>query len=453
MELRTSSYIIPVKLEKEKGKYLLIHGYTGAIDVVSEELLAKIESINLVNDLSEDTLQNLLKRGYITVKKQNEEIEYVSRIARALHKKMQLLYKNFTFVVTYNCNFRCPYCFENRRMKDDSSVLSFTRMMVDKAYSAMEEIEPRVELRDKTIALYGGEPLLPQNKNIVKYIIAKGAEKGYTFRVLTNGYNLNCFMDLLSPELIDEIQVTIDGTKEYHNKRRIHYEDNETFDKIISNVDQALKKGVNIIVRVNTDNKNVEDFVRLKAYFEDCGFFSYPTFKMYSALLWDSSSISEEEQHSLDFLSAKLYISKNEEMGIIKQCKDCGLYTRIYQALSENKPIPFRNVFCASQTGGYIFDPLGDIYPCWEIVGNNNYRIGNYRNEKIEWDNGKLDEWHNYDITVNSICKSCKYALFCGGGCVAHALFGRKEQCAYFTTMFKSVVNRAFEKMLNKSFN
>lgn len=69
MELRTSSYIIPVKLEKEKGKYLLIHGYTGAIDVVSEELLAKIESINLVNDLSEDTLQNLLKRGYITVKK------------------------------------------------------------------------------------------------------------------------------------------------------------------------------------------------------------------------------------------------------------------------------------------------------------------------------------------------------------------------------------------------
>ena len=37
MELRTSSYIIPVKLEKEKGKYLLIHGYTGAIDVVSEE--------------------------------------------------------------------------------------------------------------------------------------------------------------------------------------------------------------------------------------------------------------------------------------------------------------------------------------------------------------------------------------------------------------------------------
>lgn len=33
--LRTSSYMIPVKLEKEEGKYMLIHGYTGAIDIVS----------------------------------------------------------------------------------------------------------------------------------------------------------------------------------------------------------------------------------------------------------------------------------------------------------------------------------------------------------------------------------------------------------------------------------
>lgn len=28
-KLRVSSYMIPVKLEKEEGKYMLIHGYTG----------------------------------------------------------------------------------------------------------------------------------------------------------------------------------------------------------------------------------------------------------------------------------------------------------------------------------------------------------------------------------------------------------------------------------------
>lgn len=445
--LRTSSYMIPVELESEEGKYMLIHGYTGAIDVASAELVERIKSVSSTkNDLSEEIVQHLLKREYITTKSKEEEFEYVSRIAKALHKKMQLLYKNFTFIVTYNCNFRCPYCFENRTMKDDTSLFSFTKKMVDKAYLAMEEIEPREQLRNKIITLYGGEPLLAQNKNIVEYIVSEGRKRGYKFKALTNGYDMDCFMDLLSPEFIGEIQVTIDGTKECHNQRRIHYKEKETFDKIIANIKKALEKKIEIVVRVNTDNKNVEDFTCLRKYFNDCGFFSYPTFKMYSALLWNSSSISEEEQHSLDFLSSRLYISKHKEMGTISQCKDCGLSNRIYKALVENKPIPFRGVFCAAQAGGYAFDPLGNIYPCLEIVGNENYRIGNYRQDKIEWDADKLKEWQNYDITADSSCKNCRYALFCGGGCVAHAMFGRKEHCAYFKSMFDAVVNQAFLK-------
>lgn len=44
--LRMSSYTIPVKLEDEEGKYMLIHGYTGAIDIVSEELLDRVSSLS-----------------------------------------------------------------------------------------------------------------------------------------------------------------------------------------------------------------------------------------------------------------------------------------------------------------------------------------------------------------------------------------------------------------------
>lgn len=64
--LRASSYIIPVKLESEEGKYMLIHGYTGAMDIVSEDLLNSIMDINSVSDLSSETLQILKTRGYIT---------------------------------------------------------------------------------------------------------------------------------------------------------------------------------------------------------------------------------------------------------------------------------------------------------------------------------------------------------------------------------------------------
>lgn len=61
--LRTSSYIIPVKLESEEGKYMLIHGYTGAVDIVTEDLLEEIKNINSVSNLSSDTLQILKERG------------------------------------------------------------------------------------------------------------------------------------------------------------------------------------------------------------------------------------------------------------------------------------------------------------------------------------------------------------------------------------------------------
>lgn len=36
--LRISSYIIPVKLDCDHEKYFLIHGYTGAFDIVGTDI-------------------------------------------------------------------------------------------------------------------------------------------------------------------------------------------------------------------------------------------------------------------------------------------------------------------------------------------------------------------------------------------------------------------------------
>ena len=115
--MRTSSYIIPVKLESETNKYMLIHGYTGAADIVTENLVEKLMAFPTTNSFSDKILQNLIKRGYITTKSKEEEHDYVVRIAKALHKESNILSTSFTWVVSYNCNFRCPYCFENKKIK------------------------------------------------------------------------------------------------------------------------------------------------------------------------------------------------------------------------------------------------------------------------------------------------------------------------------------------------
>ena len=443
--LRLSSYMIPVKLEE--GKYILIHGYTGAIDVVTEDFLSQIKSISYKKDFSDSMLQTLLKRGYITTKTKEEEYAYVERMAKALHQKSNILRTNFTWLITYNCNFRCPYCYEEREKKDSKVQFVFTKEKVDEAYGAIELIQPCKELHKNMMTLYGGEPLLKENKEIVTYIVEKGKSLGYKFYAVTNGYDLDCYLELLSPDGISELQITVDGPKEMHDQRRIHYKYHDTFDKIIENIQLALDRNVKISVRMNTDNCNIENLAELKELFNQLGFFSYPNFNFYSAVLKDSKSITSTEYDKLDFLSAKSYIDKNKQYETLSLCQDYGTHDIIYKAILEKKAIKFRPIFCAAQAGGYVLDPLGGIYPCWEVVGKKESLIGKYSNNAINWNKDILDKWRGVNISKKDSCKHCQYAFFCGGGCPVHSITNKYKHCAFYQKIFEIAVTRAYARL------
>ena len=418
--LRMSSYTIPVKLENEDGKYMLIHGYTGAIDIVSEKLLDMIKN-PVAKDFKEDTLALLIRRGYLTNKQEEEEWEYVTRVAEALHKKEKILYKTFTWIITYNCNFRCPYCFENRKIKDGESSIVFSKSQVDKTLSIMDKIEPNAKLRSNIIILYGGEPLLKENQDIIEYIVKKAIERGYKLHVITNGYDLNHFFHLFGENKICDIQVTIDGTKDFHNKTRIHHQDFNTFDKIINNIEYILKNtdDVKIKVRVNTDKNNIEDFLNLRKYFEKKNFFKSEKFSIYSALIYDNKSITEKDKYNVKFMSSHEYLSSHLKANTIKYCNGYhGLLYRIKDAIQKKHALYLSPTYCSAQTSGYVFSPLGEIYPCWEVIGRPEYVIGKISGDTIVWDTGILNEWRSYNIGKTS-CVKCKYALLCGGGCHA----------------------------------
>lgn len=70
---RVSSYVIPIKLEEQEGKYLLIQGYTGAIDIVQEEVALKLKD-NDLTDLSENTLRILQKEDTSQTKQKTKKL-------------------------------------------------------------------------------------------------------------------------------------------------------------------------------------------------------------------------------------------------------------------------------------------------------------------------------------------------------------------------------------------
>lgn len=452
-DLRLSSYTISVKLEAEEDKFFLVHGYTGAIDIVEGECWRQIEHFSSNNNLSAETIDTLQKRGYLTTRTLEEEHQYVWKIANVLHQIQAKMYKSWGFIITYNCNFRCPYCFENSISQNGKAWTgkTFTKEMVDNAFLAMSKIEPERELHNNEILLYGGEPFLRNNKEVVSYIIKKGIDNNYKFKVISNGYDLDFYADILSADYFTSFQITIDGDKTYHNKRKRHIVEGETFDKVIHNIGLLLSKSIQVFVRVNIDENNFQDLNRLKKMFTENGFYSNPCFHLNPALILNTNSVQDCED--VKFLNNKdfLQLLEDKSLNLLKG-QDFNIEEMFYSCLKKKTCYQLRSTICPSQYGTYLFDPCGDIYSCLEFVGRKQHSIGRYK-ENIEWLKEK-EYWQSRNISNMSSCKVCKYALICGGQCLARTRYTKEigfevTKCKQYYVQVPRSINIAYNKYTN----
>lgn len=86
--LRISDYTIYVKIPKT-GEFVLVHGYTGAIDVVQSNVVEFFKSYGKASQkvgISEKTVEVLKQRGYLTEKTHEEEQSRVADLSALLHK-------------------------------------------------------------------------------------------------------------------------------------------------------------------------------------------------------------------------------------------------------------------------------------------------------------------------------------------------------------------------------
>jgi uncharacterized protein len=450
-------------LENEEDKHMLLHGYTGALDIVNGTVINYLENVDLNNDqwqLSEAAVNTLKTRGYLTAKSEKEELEHVQKLANLFHQREKILHKNFLFLVAYDCNFRCPYCYESNILKNSRqwSKKTFTKAMVDKAYETLLNIGGDKKFHSSMVTLYGGEPLLAQNKEIVEYIVNKGKDLGYTFMAITNGYDLDGFKDILGTDKIRTLQITIDGIKEKHDQRRIHYQTKKSFDKIIANIGIALEQGTAISVRVNTDANNFNELEPIEQLFKELGYFDKGKLQMNSALLFEYNNQTTSNK-KLNFLNQSEYNKRHKEIAYKYGCTISGVAQILLQTLITKNRVNFASSYCSAQVGSYILDPFGDIYSCWEDVGKIDKIIGHYANTDtdtgcVEWTEMK-NMWHNQNIASSPNCVKCKYAFFCKGGCIAQGehktgKFG-PGFCNSFPDTFQYAVNLAYSKMLEQN--
>lgn len=456
---RKSSYVISVELDHTDDKYMLIHGYTGAMDVIDQKMYKYIFANKVFTEDSFpfpiDIFRRLIKRGYLTTKNQEEEYKLVGKIADIFHKRSKLFIKSFVLLVTYNCNFKCPYCYEKEVVKTGENDPEFviSKEMVDKAFNAMIEIEPNQNLRNKSISLFGGEPLLKENRSIIEYIINKGQEYGFVFAATSNGYDLNHYEDLLGEGLIQGVQITIDGTQGTHDQRRVHCRFGNSFEKILKNIKIALDRGVAIRVRINVDNSNLNELPQIDDLFRKMGLYSYEKFSVYAVhISGDLNFIPENSMCATDTKMDESYLSQKDFLQTFKNCNlkiehDSSLFLNLYNSISKRRALTLSPCHCGAQSGSYAFDPFGFIYTCLEVVGDKTKAVGTY-NRNLNW-NEEKDKWYDRNIGKINKCSKCRHALLCGGGCFAKTFSSTtpiESYCDDFPIVLKTTVNEVYAR-------
>ena len=118
MRISTYEIILPLTGKDErsiKTHALLINGLYGAFDVVKKDESEKISNEDFTN-LPPKLLERLELRGHITKKDESEEFADMKILSRIYKKIYAKLVVSPVIMPTYDCNFRCPYCYEQHRL-------------------------------------------------------------------------------------------------------------------------------------------------------------------------------------------------------------------------------------------------------------------------------------------------------------------------------------------------
>lgn len=502
--MRTSSYTIYVDLPESPDHQLLIHGYSGAYDLVERPIANYLRAHEdarhtpLLGEWSDerpagagrsltltpDTIAMLQQRGFLTSMSAEDERAAVRRLARRRHEVERAMRPTYIVMPSYQCNLRCSYCFQNhmRTQPELSHLLQLmtkdTGRRIIRAMAAIDAMHPRATGNARSVTLFGGEPLLAENRPLIEWLIREIQAAGpCEIAAVSNATQLDAYLDLLGPGNIWLVQVTIDGPPAVHDRRRIHADGAGSFELIAANITRALGRGTRIALRVNVDRTNLTGVPELAREILARGWDEHPNFRAYAAAVNASNEQTpKKDTYNGYALSVHMQELREQypEVRVIARPSDelRGTVSRILRG--ETPPwAAYKASYCAAHTGMYVFDSFGDIYACWERTGDPAIRIGTLDAEghphfahdrtmapsaaatkRLLPIAGKpvvadLETWRERTITTNDTCASCRYAFYCGGGCAAEALDHRggfhMNNCDGFQQRFRVAAADAYD--------
>ncbi|MBC8535579.1 thioether cross-link-forming SCIFF peptide maturase [Feifania hominis] len=317
--------------------------------------------------------------------------------------------------VAHDCNLRCEYCFaDTGEFRGKREFLSLETGK--KAFDFL--IEQSKGRRNLEVDFFGGEPLM--NFDVVKELVRYGRElekehnKSFRFTITTNGVLLDEDKMKFINDNMSNVVLSIDGRPEVNDRVRKRVGGGGCYESIMPKMKEMakLRNQDQYYVRGTFTKYNL-DFHRDVLHMAENGF-EQISIEPVVAEPTAPYAIDEEDLPEIFASYEALY----QEMKCRIGRSDRFNFFHFMIDLEQGPCIIKRLGGCGSGNEYVAIAPSGDIYPCHQFVGMEEFRMGNVHTG--EFDRTMKEKFSKINVYTKQECAQCWAKFYCSGGCNAN---------------------------------
>ncbi|MBE6865068.1 MAG: thioether cross-link-forming SCIFF peptide maturase [Ruminococcus flavefaciens] len=316
--------------------------------------------------------------------------------------------------IAHDCQLRCKYCFASTGDFGKGRKL----MSFETGKHAIDFLlEKSGDRQNLELDFFGGEPLM--NFNVVKQVVeyARSREKEYgkhfRFTITTNGLLLDDDkIDFINREM-SNVVLSIDGRKETNDKFRVLPNGQGCYDMILPKYKKLVagRGDKEYYVRGTFTNKNLD--------------FSNDVFALYDAG-FDQISVEpvvgDSDEYALTEKDLPAVFKEYEVLArkIIDNEKNGKKFNFFHFMLDlDQGPCAIKRLRGCGCGNDYVaITPDGDIFPCHQFVGIDEYKMGNIDEGTFNYE--MKADFAKAHVYSKPECRKCWAKFYCSGGCNAN---------------------------------
>jgi uncharacterized protein len=411
---------------EQDGEYLVVDGNSGAVHALDEPAYQVVKQI--LADSAVQTTEHAEAILWSSPEEEEAAAEILELVSEGLlftpdltevPPRQQTVVKALCLNIAHDCNMRCDYCFAGTGHfggEREMMSLETAKQAVDFLINASQH------RKNCEIDFFGGEPLLNWEviKDTVAYARRREEETGKQFRftITTNGIGLTPeIMEFINAHMYNVV-LSIDGRQAINDRVRRTISGNGSVYEIIVPKYQEMRrrrKGKSYYVRGTFTSFNL-DFASDVAHLNDLGF---DEISMEPVVAEPGAPYEIKEEHLPQILAeyerlAQLYLERQQE--------GRGFNFFHFNVELKKGPCLYKRLSgCGAGFEYLAVSPKGELYPCHQFVGRDEFRLGDVWNGLQ--DKSLSDTLKDSHVLNKQVCRTCWAKYYCSGGCHANNLF------------------------------